>query len=84
MFTYVSRDSAQSSGGTVVSITVFVNSSATDVTAQTVEPAFISGLTTQNVGGITKRVLGNDYVLATSSDGVNFTPSLSNVVGKTG
>jgi hypothetical protein len=29
-----------------------------------------------------KLTLGNNYVLATSTDGVTYTPSLDNVVGK--
>jgi hypothetical protein len=81
-FSLFSPDNEQSSGGTVATFTVFVNSSAFEVTPELLGTAFRNELRTQIAASTTKSILGNDYVLATSSDGVNFTPSLDNVVGK--
>ncbi|XP_028415949.1 uncharacterized protein LOC114539510 [Dendronephthya gigantea] len=75
-----SPDNAQSSGGVVVNFTIFINNTAFDATPTVLGTAFNSGLNDQTVGVILKRVLGNDYVLAKSSDGKNFSPSLGNVV----
>ena len=67
----------------MVSFTIFVNYSASDVTPDSLGTAFKNGLSTQALGNTTKRILGTNYVLATSSDaGAIFTPSLDNIVGK--
>ncbi len=67
----------------MVSFTIFVNYSASDVTPDSLGTAFKNGLSTQTLGNTTKRILGTNYVLAKSSDaGANFTPSLDNIVGK--
>ncbi|CAB4042410.1 latent-transforming growth factor beta-binding 4-like isoform X2, partial [Paramuricea clavata] len=73
-------DNAQSSSGTVASFTIYVNYSASDVTPDILETTFSNRLSEQTVGSITKRILGTGYVLATSTDGINFTPSLHNIV----
>ncbi|CAB3990733.1 3-oxoacyl-[acyl-carrier- ] synthase, mitochondrial, partial [Paramuricea clavata] len=77
----LSPGNAQSSGGTVIaSFTIFVNYSASDVTTDLLETAFNNGLSQQTVGSTSNRVLGSGYVLATSTDGVNFSPSMDNIV----
>ena len=76
------EDSTQTSGATIASFTIFVNYSAPDATPQLLESAFKDGLVEQTEGNAVKRILGIDYVLATSTDGVNFTPSLDNIISK--
>jgi hypothetical protein len=58
---------------------LFVNTSASEITPEQLGAAFKKSLGTYIAR---KRTLGSNYVLATSSDGVHFTPSLDNLVGK--
>jgi hypothetical protein len=58
---------------------LFVNTSASEITPERLGAAFEKNLGTHIPR---RRTLGNNYVLATSSDGVHFTPSLDNLVGK--
>lgn len=82
LFFCSSPDNTQSSGGVVVNFTIFINNTAFDATPTVLGTAFNSGLKHQTVGSVKKRVLGGDYVLATSLDGTKFSPSLDNIVGK--
>ena len=59
-----------------------MNKSAPDATPQVLESAFKDGLVEQTEGNTIKLILGTDYVLSTSPDGVNFTPLLDNIIGK--
>lgn len=81
-FALILREDNTESGATIASFIIFVNYSAPDATAQLLESAFKDGLIEQTEGNTVKRILGIDYVLATSSDGVNFTPSLDNIISK--
>ena len=72
----------QSSRNTIASFTVFVNYNASEVTPELLSAAFNEKLNQITDGNTRKRVLGTKFVLAMSTDGINFTPSLNNVVGK--
>ena len=78
---FFSADSTQSSLSHAT-FSLYFNFSSTDTNSSTVQKAIYDSLNRQSSTGVTKLSLGTQYVLSTSTNGVDFTPSLSQIVCK--